>query len=269
MGLFDINYFTKVRELMPPDKRDKVILGFLQAFVFPVQYLRNKFLGNYRTGSFYAQYVPSVPYYQGQKVVYKQVVYESLVDGNTDNPPSDKWQVYLPSFIGVDTRVLFNGRLVTLTYALNDYYRSNFRQPLLLGWASTADSTHSLYSDIYIVNLPTGIGGFNVGQTIGSYVAQHDISSYSSWTAGSYSLGALVVRYGHLYLSLANSNTDQPPSANWQITDTVAKGFVTNRVANFTIYFPTALFATTNESEVRKFVDGLIPKGLFYTISIY
>ncbi|MCW3128207.1 MAG: hypothetical protein JWO03_3865 [Bacteroidetes bacterium] len=316
MGLFDINFNTKAIELSPPNKRGNKNIGFLQAFALPVQYLRDKFLGDYRIGAAYPQWTPGT-YTLGAKVVYKQKVYECTLatadlpayDSGTsyapgafvinggigyvctaattgvfnparwtpDGPPSIHWDLYLPSFIGVDTRVLFNGQVIVLTCALNEYYQTNFRQPGLLGWATTADADHTQYSDIYIDNLPFIITGFRVGQTedspnfdTSSTVAQSDIDTATDWTPGTYPAGTLRTKNGFLYLSLVNGNADEPPSVKWHGADTVGGGgtlFV--RTANFVIHIPSAVYATTNESEVRNLVDPLIPAGLLYTITPY
>lgn len=261
MGLFDINYNTKTIELSPPDKRSKVSIGFLRAFVAPIQYLMDKLLGAYRTGSNLFQWQPNTFYNTGDKIISKQVVYEAINLNYNDMPPSPNWSLYLPSFIGVDERVLFNGQKLVLEYALNKRFFGNFRQP-----------TTPLYphvSDIYITNLDSFLSGFRVGQTIGSTVAQHDIATYSAWVAGAYAQGDLVVKGGLLYLSLQNSNNDEPPSAKWHVTDTVGGRLPFTRVANFTINIPFSIYNQTNDSEIRGFVDQLIPKGLFYTITPY
>ena len=149
MSLYNISFYNKIIELLPPDKRQGINVRWLQSLVSPLQYLRDKFLGDYKVGSNYPLWVAGT-YAQGAKVVYKQVVYESLVSGNTAQPPSANWTIYLPSFIGVDQRVLFNGQKLVLEYALNERFSTTFRQP---------PST----SDIYITNNTLGIPFFRVG----------------------------------------------------------------------------------------------------------
>jgi len=163
MGLYNINFNSKVVELLPVDKRQAINVRWLQSLISPIQYLRDKYLGDYKTGSPYAQWVAGT-YAKGARVIYKQIVYESLIDNNTDQPPLSSWSVYLPSFLGVDSRVLFNGQKLVLEYALNQRFFSNFRQPPAV-------------SDIYITNLPSSLVGFNIGETIGSDVGQTMSSS--------------------------------------------------------------------------------------------
>ncbi|CAB4126203.1 hypothetical protein UFOVP153_45 [uncultured Caudovirales phage] len=151
MGLYNINFNNKIIELLPPDKRKGVLVRWLQSLISPIQYLRDKILGDYKEGSDYAQWIAGT-YAKGARVVYKQVVYESLVDSNTAQPPSQNWATYLPSFMGVDKRILFNGQKLVMEYALNQRFLSTFRQP-------------PYTSDIYITNIDPSVIGFLVGET--------------------------------------------------------------------------------------------------------
>lgn len=262
MSIYDINYNDKVVELLPPDKRYSRTVGWLRAIIsVPLQYMRDKFLGNYRLGNTYPVWVAG-SYNTGALVQRNQIVYESISDSNTDMPPSANWVEYLPSFIGVDTRVLFNGQKLVLEYALNQYLFTTFRQPPLV-------------SDVYIGLLPVNIQGFVVGKTTGSTVAQNDIAARTEWAPISYAAGALVKKGGYMYLSKINSNTDTPPSANWHKTETIGYSNPFVRLNNFTIFIPSAVYysslpeAPNIETKVRNFVDKIIPAGLKYTITAY
>lgn len=267
MGLFDINYFSKVTELNPPDKRFSINVAWMRSLIKPIQYLRDKILGDYRLGSSYPQWIAGT-YAKNAVVIYKQVAYESLEDGNTDTPPSAKWVQYLPSFIGVDTRVKFNGQKLVLEYAMNQYYFTSFRQPPLV-------------SDIYITNSLPSVVGFIVGATeaYSSTSAQSDTAGISDWSIGSYAQYAIVrnTYNGNLrmYVSKVNSNTDEPPSSNWLQVDTVGYASTFQLINNFTIHVPSSVyysslpFAPTIESDLRQFVDKIIPAGLNYIIVSY
>lgn len=265
MSIYDINFYNKVIELSPPDKRFAKSIAWLKSLITPIQYAKDRVLVDYRVGSTYPVWVAGT-YAKGAKVVYRQVVYESLEDTNTDRPPSAKWRQFLPSFIGVDKRVKFNGQKIVLEYALNQYYFTNFRQPPLV-------------SDIYITNSPPVVVGFLVGQTIGSTVAQTDIAGVTQWSIGSYSQYDLVFNAFHgltrMYLSLVGSNTDEPPSANWLQVETVGYDLTFSQINNFTIFVPSATyysslpFAPTIETEMRGIVDKIIPAGLNYIIVPY
>jgi len=215
MGLFDINFFNKVIEWTPPDKRDAINIAWLRSLVKPIQFLRDKILGDYRVGSSYPQWVAGT-YADGQRVRYKQVVYISTINGNTNQPPGEGWEVYLPSFIGVDERVKFDGIKLTLEYALNEYYTTSFRQPPLV-------------SDIYITTNTPVIVGFVVGETE-PYCSDVGVNISSDFVAP---LSPFYTQY------------------------------------NFTIHIPVAVYALTNEGEVRGFVNKLIPIGLTYNIVTY
>jgi hypothetical protein len=210
MGLFDINFNLKVLEIAPPDKRKAVNIRWLQSLISPVQYLRDKFLGDYKTGSSYPQWVAGT-YSKGAKVVYKQVVYESLIAGNTDAPPSANWALYLPSFLGVDERVLFNGVKLTLEYALNLRFLGTFRQPPAV-------------SDIYITKVASTLVGFNVGQSIGSSVGQ--------------STSSAAVGFTYPFLQIYNFRINIPAALYAQTNDNEIADFVRNFIPaslNFTI----------------------------------
>ena len=210
MDLFTINFNAKVIELSPPDKRKPVEIRWLQALVSPVQYLRDKYLGDYKTGSAYPQWVAGT-YLKYAKVVYKQVVYESQIDGNTDAPPSANWAVYLPSFLGVDQRVKFNGQKLVLEYALNTRFLSNFKQPPLV-------------SDIYITNLAASVVGFLVGQTTGSTVGQTTSSA--------------TINYSSPFLQINNFQINIPAAIYAATNDAEISNFVRKFIPaslNFTI----------------------------------
>jgi len=281
MSIYDINFNNKAIELSPPDKRNPKLIGLLKSFMAPVVYLKKKYLFDYRVGNTYSQFNPMVVisgpgYFNGALVMYKQVVYESQVDGNRDIPPSANWAVYLPSFIGVETRVKFNGQLAVLTFALNQYFLTNYRQPGLLGWSSTPDSTHTLYSDIYIVNDTPSVVGFLVGATAPycSNVTAHDTGDggYAPWNiVTTYAKYNIVTYRGRMYMSLTNGNNTPTDSANWLQCDTIGYSQTFALLNNFTIYMPVAQFPLTSalESDVRNFVDRIIPVGLFYDIKNY
>lgn len=215
MGLYDINFNNKATELTPPDKLTARLLGFIKALIAPVEYMRYKLLIDFKVGSAYDEWSAGT-YAKGYIVVYKKVLYESKVDGNTDTPPSSNWALYLNSFIGADDRVRYNGQKLVLEYALNQYYSTEFRQP-------------NLVSDIYIETLGYTLQGFLIGAT-------EDFSSSVGQTTSSGFVGSLTP-------------------------------FL--QTYNFKIWFPTAVYAATNESEVRNFVDKIIPKSLNYSIDTY
>lgn len=152
MALYDINFNYKAVELLPPDKRGLLHVTWVRVLLRQVQALRDKILGDYRTGSSYPLWISGGLYSKGQLAVFKQVVYESLEDSNTDSPPSSKWRFYLPSFISSLERLKYNGQKLILEYALNKRFAASFRQPPLV-------------SDIYITTTNYVVVGFVVAKT--------------------------------------------------------------------------------------------------------
>lgn len=228
MGLFNIIFSRKVEELSPPDKRDDVGLAWLRSFASALEYLKNKFLVDYKKGASYPVWSAGT-FNKGDIISYKQVLYECQSDGVTNEPPNEGWGKYLDSYIGVDNRILFNAYHIVLEKAINEYYQTTFRQPKLLGWSATPDATHELYSDIYLTLDAFTIDGFVIGKT----------ESYSSTAGQTLSSG------------------------------TVAPLTPFNQANNFTINIPTAVYALTNDSEIRNFVDKFNTIGILYTIIPY
>jgi len=161
MALFDIDFFAKVVEFLPPDYRFAVNVAWIRALISPLVVLKYRILTYYRTGwIFTTPYIPGYPYTEGAIVTYKQVLYQSATGANTDTPPSVNWQVYLPSFIGVNDRIKYNGNKLVLEFALNQRFGGVFRQP-----------TTELYphvSDIWCDTIGFSTVGFLVGQTTGT-----------------------------------------------------------------------------------------------------
>lgn len=200
MSLFDINFFAKAIEWAPPYKRFEVNIRWLQSLLKPMQYLRDKVLGDYRTGSNNAQWVAGT-YQKGDRVTLKQIVYESIEDDNSDTPPSSKWMTFLPSFIGADKRIKFNGQKLVLEYALNQRFLTVFRQPELL-------------SDIYITTTNFVVVGFVVAQT----------ESYCSEVGQTYSTAS--VGYNYPFAHVSNFTINIPVAVYAGISEAEVRGFV-------------------------------------------
>jgi len=149
--IYLINFYNKIIELLPPDKRQAIMISWMKVIGSPIEYMRNKLFNDYKTGAIYDEWTAGT-YSVGDLVTYKKVIYESKEDGNTDTPPSSKWAVYQNIFIGSDDRVKYNGQKIILEYALNQYYSTTFRQP-------------NLISDIYIETLGYSLQGILIGQT--------------------------------------------------------------------------------------------------------
>lgn len=131
MSIFQVNYTNVGQQVLPPDKRGSNMMAWVAALLSPIQYLHNLRMGSYKFGDHSAPYLISTTYSKGTFVLYKYAIYESLVNGNIGNDPLNTtyWAKVLDNFIGVDERVLYNGNVLILTYALNKYFGTVFRQP--------------------------------------------------------------------------------------------------------------------------------------------
>lgn len=154
MGLYDINYGTVGQQLLPPDKRGRYMSAWIRAILVPLQWLRDVRIGMYRDGSVDPPYLISTTYSKGNRVIYRYSVYESNVNGNLSNDPLNTtyWSKIQDSFIGILERLKYNGNVLVLTYALNKYFGTTFRQP-------------NNVSDIYLVANARPVSVFLVGDT--------------------------------------------------------------------------------------------------------
>lgn len=154
MGLYDVNYTDVGQQLLPPDKRYPGQSAWVKCFLFALQYLRDLALGMWRLGSTDLPYDAAFTYAKGARTIFKYAVYESLVDLNIGNDPLDTnfWVKVMDNFIGTEERVKYNGHALILTYALNKYFGTTFRQP-------------NSVSDIYLVRNMKPAAPFIVGAT--------------------------------------------------------------------------------------------------------
>jgi hypothetical protein len=201
MGLFNIIFFTKAVELMPPDKRGGKMIAWVRTMLSQIQYCRNRILGDYKQGSDYSVWSAGT-YTKGQKVIYRESVYECIVDSTTANPlTTTDWRVYLDYFIGVDERILYNHIKLTLEYALNKRFGTTFKQP-------------PLQSDIYIVtnsplNNPFIIGANENESSVvfSDYSTEFIIDDYTFETFNNYTIYIPTSVYNALGTTAAERET--------------------------------------------------------------
>jgi hypothetical protein len=150
--IYDLDTNQQVIETLPPDKRYTKTVKWLQACLkSTVQWLRDRLLNDYRNGSSAAMYAAGT-YSYGDFVQYERAIYVSLIDNNTDLPTvTNSWYKTQGSFIGLNERILYNGITLTLTFALNKWFNTTFRQPA------------AGLSDIYLVTNPQHASPFLVG----------------------------------------------------------------------------------------------------------
>jgi hypothetical protein len=178
MGLYDVNYANVGQQLLPPDKRGNFMTRWVAAMLRPLQWLVDIRLNSYRNGSTAPPYLNSTTYAKGDLVLYRYSVYESQVNGNLGNDPLNTtyWSKVQDNFIGVLERLKYNGHTLILTYALNKYFGTTFRQP-------------NNVSDIYIAINPKPTSVFLVGDTeVQSSKVYYNTSS--EFVVNSYSFAA-------------------------------------------------------------------------------
>lgn len=165
MSIYDVDYSKAGKQLLPPDKRGRLLVRFFYAFLVPLQWLRDLWFGSFRTGPTAQEWLSTTTYAKYDQVVHNIYVYMSLKDGNTDDPTdTTSWIVIQTNFIGMSERILYNCQVLVLTYALNKRFKTIFRQP-------------NNVSDIFIGVFPKPLSVFVVGGL--------EINSSKSYTTGS------------------------------------------------------------------------------------
>lgn len=199
MSIFDVDYNKIGPQLLPPDKRYSRMVAWVKVLLSPLQWVRDLWMGSYRTGSTANPWLNSSTYAKYDRVVYKQKVYESLKNGNTDNPTVQaSWMVVQQNFIGVFERVLYNGNKLIFEYAINKYFGTVFRQP---------PNT----SDIYTTVNQKMASVFKVGASENNSTKVSALTS-SEFVVNAYNFNSFFNMVIHVPLSLFNSL--DPSSAN-------------------------------------------------------
>lgn len=156
MSIYDVNHNKQITELLPPDKRYIVQIKWLQALFAPLVWLHDLLFTSYRSGSAAENYAPGV-YNKNDQVVYRQAVYMSLIDNNISSPLDTlSWIKIQNNFLGAKDRVKYNGQVLVLEYALNQWFQTQFRQP---------PNQSDIYLTIHRRNTPVFIVGSNVNNS--------------------------------------------------------------------------------------------------------
>lgn len=165
--------------MLPPDKRNPVLLAFLNALLAPLQWVDQHRIVEYGEGSSAAQWKSTTTYAKYDQVIFQNVVYQSIIDNNTASPlDSTSWMQIQSIFIGLNERLQYNGGVLTLTYALNKWLWTSFVQP-------------PSQSEVYITAGAIVTTGFLVAQTTGSSIGL----TTSSATIGSRSAFSTPINF--------------------------------------------------------------------------
>ena len=235
MSIFNINFPTFVKEMLPFSKRLPIITNYLSSLMFPNQRINDLVANDYKNGNnTYNAYSTASTYNIGDRVVSnydrKKVIFESIVDNNINISLSatNSWLYILPSNISYDERIKYNCSKTILEFALNRYFLGTFSQPMSGGASSS----------IYIYDDPIIFPDFLVGST-------EDSSDVIGYDTGS----------GFIYA------TDS--SISWS----------TNY--NYTVYVDKGMFGTTfsqlsgGSASIKNFVDQYNAFGIKYDVKPY
>lgn len=99
-------------------------------------------------------------------------VFISLQDGNLNNNPNNSpefWYQIAPSHIGAFERLQYNSQKIIMTFALNNYFRTVFRNPTTI-----VSGGYLPLSDIYIETVSPDYTSFVVFEDSASPVYQND-----------------------------------------------------------------------------------------------
>lgn len=238
MPVPNIDYDNQAVNMLPFRERRTKWMVFAKGLVYAAKWLYGVFKA-YMSGDYSPKWDSTITYSTGNKVQYNFRVYESLTDGNLNNVPDQSatnWLLRNNDFIGAIERAKYNGRYLELTYALNRYFSTTFRQP---PYPSPYDfGVGGTFSDIYITNVAPAYASF----------VSFNIETPSS------------ASYNNSSTTFASFNTE---------IYTAATSY------EFAIWIPLAVFNALGasdpirESVVRGFADKLVVSGTHYIINTY
>ena len=129
--MYNVNYNTTIESLLVPDKRTKKTVAFNTALVAEVANDHDLLFTIYKNYSILPTWTAGT-YAKNQLVKYNKSIYQSVENGNTTEPTlSEKWRLVSENFLGSDFRLSITGSKLNLEYALNTWFGSTFRQPIV------------------------------------------------------------------------------------------------------------------------------------------
>jgi hypothetical protein len=177
--IFDIDFDKFALQTLPPDKRYTNTTAWQRLLLKPAQYLRDIFLGDYRTGSAANLWVDSTTYGKYDQVKYKAAIYESIIADNLAITPTDQtaWRLILPSFIGMEERLKYNGNKLIFEWAINKNFDTVFRQP-----PNTSDIFISVFANpfnVFVIGAAESNSSVNYADTSAQFIInEYDFDSY-------------------------------------------------------------------------------------------
>jgi hypothetical protein len=139
MSIYDIDFATQIKILIRDKYRKPKFLNFLSGLIYPLDWLRQYRLKNYKYGTFgVSVYDPSVFYTRYSLVIWNDGgVYmrftepsEAYPNGTLPadgysigmSPPSKYWIKVANSFVGFDERRTYSCSILSLEYMLNRWF---------------------------------------------------------------------------------------------------------------------------------------------------
>lgn len=241
---FQRNYEQFILDNTPFSNQTEKHLLWLNKLLEPIQRLNDLKFTDYYYGTSYSFFTSSATYSIGDRVngnlEYDNAVYEAVNDLNVGGTFSlTDWIKVLPMHIGFEERLKYTDSRVVFEWALNRFFRTEFRQP------NFADTSKS---DIYISDNDPSSSSFLVGP-----------DDFSSDFVGRLD----SVRAGNL---IENVWVGPDPTI-YPDTNTT-----------FTIWISATAYSTfpgytglsySGDSSVRKFADVINYSGMPYNIKTY
>lgn len=151
MSIYDINHDNQIVQNLPKNKRKSIWFWWLSALVQPDRWLYYTLFYVFKRGVNPPLWTVGT-YTKGSVVKYAYNTYISLIDNNTETPPSVNWFELQSNHLGTDARVLFTANKLKLEYALNTYFDGEW-------FGCTVANS----GDIWISNNEIETGYFRVG----------------------------------------------------------------------------------------------------------
>jgi len=124
--IYTQDYSKVVYDLLPPPRRQSVMLAWLDVLMTPIQWLRDLIFGDYYDGSTASDWAAGA-YTTEDRVIYLDgKVYEALntfTSVDAPNIDTTNWIPVLDTFVGLGERVKYTGQLIYLEYILNKHFR--------------------------------------------------------------------------------------------------------------------------------------------------
>lgn len=153
MSIYDQDFNNIYKQLSPPDKRSSTLLAWGAVLTRPLQWLHDLFFDSYAKGNIDLQYDLGTTYVIGDRVQYLHKVYECIASTTSNDPfNTTYWMLVQEDFRGADQRVQFSSQLLIFEFLLNQWFDTNFVQPVY--------SPMSANSDIWIENTFVSDGSF-------------------------------------------------------------------------------------------------------------